>query len=353
MSEPSIDEPAVLTPPPTSTPPRSGRSSGASSDVHDASRAWVDRALVAVGGGAACIVGIVLVGVAVSVLQLSLPSIRQLGFGFVLGRDWDPVHGDLGALPFLYGTMVTAAVALLLAVPVALGVALFLTDLGPLPLRRPVAALVELLAAVPGVVYGLWAAIVLAPLLRNTIEPALEAHAGFLPLFRGPKLGVGLLCASLVLAVMILPTIASMSREVLRAVPSELREGGLALGATRWDVVRRIVLPHAKSGIFGAILLGFGRAVGETMAVAMVVGSRAEITGSLFSPGYTMSSVIANEFAEATSTLHVAALAEIGLLLFAVTLAFNVAARILVARVRGPETALARVLPPPKDDEVA
>jgi phosphate transport system permease protein len=314
-------------------------------------RAWVDRALVAVGGGAACIVGIVLVGVALSVLQLSLPSIRELGFGFVVGRQWDPVHGDLGALPFLYGTIVTALVALALAVPVAIGVALFLTDLGPLLLRRPVAALVELLAAVPGVVYGLWAAIVLAPLLRTTIEPALEAHAGFLPMFRGPKLGVGLLCASLVLAVMILPTIASMSREVLRAVPSELREGGLALGATRWDVVRRIVLPHAKSGIFGAILLGFGRAVGETMAVAMVIGSRADITSSLFSPGYTMSSVIANEFAEATSTLHVAALAEIGLLLFAVTLAFNVAARVLVAKVRGPETALARALPARKERE--
>ena len=352
MSEPSIDDPPILTPPPASTPPRSGRTSAAP-DVLDASRAWVDRALVAVGGAAACVVAIVLVGVALSVLQLSLPSIRELGFGFVVGREWDPVHGDLGALPFLYGTIMTALVALLLAVPVAIGVALFLTDLGPLPLRRPVAALVELLAAVPGVVYGLWAAIVLAPLLRTTIEPALEAHAGFLPLFRGPKLGVGLLCASLVLAVMILPTIASMSREVLRAVPSELREGGLALGATRWDVVRRIVLPHAKSGIFGAILLGFGRAVGETMAVAMVVGSRAEITGSLFSPGYTMSSVIANEFAEATSTLHVAALAEIGLLLFAVTLAFNVAARILVARVRGPEAALARVVQPAKDKEIA
>jgi phosphate transport system permease protein len=337
---------------PASTPPRSGRSAGATPDVLDASRAWVDRALVAVGGAAACVVGIVLVAVAVSVLQLSLPSLRELGFGFVLGRHWDPVHGELGALPFLYGTIVTSLLALALAVPVAIGVAVFLTDLGPLPLRRPVAALVELLAAVPGVVYGLWAAIVLAPLLRTTIEPALEAHAGFLPMFRGPKVGVGLLCASLVLAVMILPTVASMSREVLRAVPSELREGGLALGATRWDVVRRIVLPHAKSGIFGAILLGFGRAVGETMAVAMVVGSRADITGSLFSPGYTMSSVIANEFAEAASALHVAALAEIGLLLFAVTLAFNVAARILVARVRGPETALVRVVPAPARREV-
>lgn len=294
-------------------------------------------------------VGLVLVWIALSVIDLALPSLREFGFGFVVGRRWDPVHGELGALPFLYGTVVTSLVALLLAVPVAIGVALFLTDLGPPSLRRPVAALVELLAAVPGVVYGLWAAIVLAPLLRTTIEPALEAHLGFLPMFRGPKVGVGLLCASLVLAVMILPTIASVSREVLRAVPSELREGGLALGATRWDVVRRIVLPHARAGILGAILLGFGRAVGETMAVAMVVGSRAEITSSLLAPGYTMSSVIANEFAAATSTLHVAALAEIGLVLFAMTLAFNVAARVLVSRVRGSEAAVARVVAPPEE----
>jgi len=335
-----MNEPAALTDPPTSSATHAPRSIG------EPSHALVDRSLVAVGGGAACIVGLVLVAVAVVVLEMALPSLRELGFGFVTGRHWDPVHGDFGALPFLFGTLVTSLVALLLAVPVALGVALFLTDLGPPLLRRPVAALVELLAAVPGVVYGLWAAIVLAPLLRTTVEPALEAHLGFLPMFRGPKVGVGLLCASVVLAVMILPTIASMSREVLRAVPAELREGGLALGATRWDVVRRIVLPHAKSGIFGAILLGFGRAVGETMAVAMVVGSRADITGSLFSPGYTMASVIANEFAEATSTLHVAALAEIGLLLFGVTLAFNVTARLLVSRVRGPEAALARVARP-------
>ena len=289
--------------------------------------------------GGALIAGIVVVILAALVLQMiqaSTPAFGKFGFGFLFSSKWDPVKDDYGALPFLYGTVVTSVVALLLAVPVALGVALFLTDLGPVALRRPVAAVVELLAAVPGVVYGLWAAIVLAPLLRTRVEPALEGSLGFLPFLRGPKVGVGLLCASLVLAVMILPTIASVAREVLRAVPSELREGGLALGATPWDVVRRIVLPHARSGLFGAILLGFGRAVGETMAVAMVIGSRAEITGSLLSPGYTMASVIANEFGEASSTLHVSALAEIGLLLFALTLGFNVGARVLVTRVRGP-----------------
>ena len=298
--------------------------------------AVVDRALVGVGGAAALAVALALVLLAASVAALAVPSIRLLGASFLLGRSWDPVHGELGALPFLFGTVVTSLLALVLSVPVAIAVAIFLTDLGPPPLRRPVAALIELLAAVPSVVYGLWAALVLAPLLRTTIEPMLESVFGSLPFFQGPKLGVGILCAALVLAVMILPTIASVSREVLHAVPSELREGGLALGATPWDVVRLVVLPHARAGVLGAVLLGFGRAVGEAMAVAMVVGSRPEISASLFAPGYTMSSVIANEFAEATSQLHVAGLAEIGMLLFAVTLAFNVAARVLVARVRGP-----------------
>ncbi|MBS2017783.1 MAG: phosphate ABC transporter permease subunit PstC [Deltaproteobacteria bacterium] len=326
----------VVASPRSSAPPESRA-------LADARASLVDRVFVMFGGASASLIGVALVIIALTVLAMAMPSIRDLGASFVVGKGWDAVRGDHGALPFLFGTVVTSLLALGLAVPVAIGVALFLTDLGPPKARRPVAALVELLAAVPSVVYGLWAALVLAPLLRTTLEPALESLLGFLPLFRGPKLGVGLLCASLVLAVMILPTVASVAREVIHAVPSELREGGLALGATRWDVVRCVVLPHARAGIFGAILLGFGRAVGEAMAVAMVVGSRPEITSSLFSPGYTMASVIANEFDEARAPLHVAALAEIGLLLFVVTLAFNVAARGLVARVRGPAFA-ARVV---------
>lgn len=318
--------------------------------IADARSTFVDRAFIAIGGASAAIVGITLVVIALSVIAMAMPSIRALGVSFVVGNGWDALRGDHGALPFLFGTVVTSLLALGLAVPVAIGVALFLTDLGPAQLRRPVAALVELLAAVPSVVYGLWAALVLAPLLRTTIEPALESAFGALPLFRGPKLGVGLLCAALVLAVMVLPTIASVAREVLRAVPAELREGGLALGATRWDVVRRVVLPHARAGILGAILLGFGRAVGEAMAVAMVIGSRPETSSSLFSPGYTMASVIANEFGEARGALHLAALAEIGVLLFVVTLAFNVAARVLVSRVRGPAFA-ARAARPTEDDD--
>lgn len=299
----------------------------------DAPRVNADRLFHGLGAGAAILVALVLVAIAVAVVDLAGPSLRAFGADFVGGRTWSPMRGTYGALPFLYGTAVTSALGLLLAVPVALGVALFLTDLGAPSLRRPVRALVELLAAVPSVVYGLWAANVLAPILRASIEPSLETSVGG-PLFSGPKPGVGLLCGSLVLAVMILPTVASVSREVLAAVPAELREGGLALGATRWDVVRRIVVPHARSGLFGAMLLGLGRAVGETMAMAAVVGSRPEISSSLFSPGYTMASVVANEFPVATDALHVSALAEIGLLLFVVTLVFNIVARLLVARVR-------------------
>ncbi|MBX3228481.1 MAG: phosphate ABC transporter permease subunit PstC [Labilithrix sp.] len=287
-----------------------------------------DRTLGALGAGAAGALALVLIGVAASVVHLAWPSIRENGASFWIGATWDPARGAYGALSFLFGTVVTAAVALLLAVPVGLGVAVFLTDLGPKTMRRPVSALVELLAAVPSVVYGLWAALVLAPLLRDWIEPLLGATG--LPIFRGPYLGVGLLCASLVLAIMVLPTIAAVTRDVLGAVPSELREGALALGATPWDVVRFVVVPHARRGVAGAVLLGLGRAVGETMAVAAVVGSRADVSSSLFAPGYTMASVIANEFPTASTELHVSALAEVGVMLFLVTVAFNVAARVLV-----------------------
>lgn len=287
-----------------------------------------DRAFGALGAGAAGALGLVLIGVAASVVRLAWPSVAQNGASFWLSTTWDPAHGAFGALSFLFGTIVTALVGLLLAVPVGLGVAVFLTDLGPKSLRRPISSLVELLAAIPSVVYGLWAALVLAPMLRDVLEPALGTIGG--PLFRGPYLGVGLLCASLVLAIMVLPTIASVTRDVLRAVPPELREGALALGATPWDVVRFVVVPHARRGVAGAILLGLGRAVGETMAVAAVVGSRPDVSASLFAPGYTMSSVIANEFPTAARELHVSALAEVGVMLFLVTVAFNVAARVLV-----------------------
>jgi phosphate transport system permease protein len=273
-----------------------------------------------------------LIAMAVEMARASAPTFRKFGFGFVGGAVWDPLHEVFGALPFIYGTVVSSLLALLLAVPISFGVAVYLSELAPRSLRHPLGFLVELLAAVPSVVYGLWGVFVLAPWLRSTVEPALAASLGFLPIFRGPHQGYGLLAGGIVLAIMIVPTISSVSREVLSAVPHSLREGALALGATRFETVRLAVLPHARSGLFGAILLGLGRALGETMAVTMVIGNRAEISPSLFAPSYTMASVLANEFTEATGELHLAALAEIGFLLFVVTVLLNVVARLLVGK---------------------
>ncbi|HEX7672179.1 MAG TPA: phosphate ABC transporter permease subunit PstC, partial [Polyangiaceae bacterium] len=255
---------------------------------------------------------------------------------------WDPVRDLFGALPFMYGTVVSSLLALSIAVPIALGVAIFLTELCPVRLRLPLSFVVELLAAVPSVVYGLWGIFALAPLLRDHVEPALKSTLGFLPLFQGPHQGYGMLAGGIVLAIMILPTIASVSREVLKAVPDTLREGAFALGATRWESLRDVVLPFSRSGLLGAVILGLGRALGETMAVTMVIGNRAEIKASLFAPSYTMASVIANEFTEATGDVYLSALAEIGLLLFVVTLLLNIVARLLVWRVARPAAAGAR-----------
>jgi len=280
---------------------------------------------------------VVLAGMALQMTRASAHSIGRFGFSFLTGTSWDPVHEEFGALPFVFGTIVSSAVALCIAVPISLGVAIFLSELAPAWLRRPVGFVVELLAAVPSVIYGLWGIFVLAPWLRETVEPALAATLGRVPglgvFFAGTPRGFGLLAGGLILAIMILPTISSVSREVMRAVPGHLREGALALGATRWETVRAAVLPYARSGIVGAVILGLGRALGETMAVTMVIGNRAEISASLFAPSYTMASVIANEFTEATSDLYLSALAEVGLLLFAVTVALNVVARLLVWRV--------------------
>jgi phosphate transport system permease protein len=232
--------------------------------------------------------------------------------------------------------MVSSLLALALAVPVSLGVAVYLSELCPAYQRGVLGFLVELLAAVPSVVYGLWGVFVLVPWLDRSVEPLLQRTLGFLPIFRGPHQGFGMLAGGLVLAIMILPTISSVSREVLRAVPLSLREGALAIGATRTEMLRLAVLPYARSGLVGAVLLGLGRALGETMAITMVIGNRAEIQASLFAPSYTMASVLANEFAEATAEMHLSALAEIGLLLFLVTVLLNIVARLLVARVGKP-----------------
>jgi phosphate transport system permease protein len=280
---------------------------------------------------AAVIVG--LGAMAAEMAAASLPTLRAFGLGFAVGAVWDPVHGVFGALPFIYGTVVSSLLALAIAVPVSLGVAVYLSELAPEWQRGPLGFLIELLAAVPSIVYGLWGAFALAPWLRSTVEPMLAKTLGFLPFFSGPQQGFGLLAGGIVLSIMILPTIASVSREVLRAVPSSLREGALALGATPTEVVWLSVLPFARSGLVGATLLGLGRALGETMAVTLVIGNRAEISASLFAPSYTMASVIANEFAEATDELHLSALAEMGLVLLLVTVLLNTLARLLVARV--------------------
>lgn len=288
------------------------------------------RRMVLVGGLALVAL---LVAIALELTRASAPSLDAFGFQFLRSTTWDPVREIFGGLPFVYGTIVSSLLALLIAVPISLGVAIFLVELAPPWLRGPVGSMVELLAALPSVVYGLWGIFILVPWLRGSVEPVLGRVLGFLPLFAGPSQGFGMLAGGVVLSIMILPTISSVSREVLLAVPNWLREGALALGTTRWEMIRGTVLPFARSGIIGAIILGLGRALGETMAVTMVIGNRPQIASSLFAPGYTMAAVIANEYTEATGDLHLSALAEIGLLLFAVTLALNALARLLVWRV--------------------
>jgi phosphate transport system permease protein len=286
----------------------------------------------------AALVVAALAAMAIAMIQGSWLALGKFGFGFVVSSVWDPVRDVYGALPFIYGTIASSLLALLLAVPISMGVAIFLSELAPNWLRGVVGFLVELLAAVPSVVYGLWGIFVLAPWLRSSVEPLLARTLGFLPFFQGAQHGFGLLAGGIILAIMVTPTISSVSREVLRAVPSTLREGALGLGATPWEAVRVAVLPYARSGLVGAAILGLGRALGETMAITMVIGNRAEISASLFAPSYTMASVIANEFTEATGRLYLSALSEVGLLLFIVTVLLNVLARLLVWRVgRRPE----------------
>jgi len=260
----------------------------------------------------------------------SRPSLVAFGWKFFTRSAWDPVSGDFGALPFIFGTLATSLLALCMAVPLALGVAVFLTELCPRPLRAPISFLTELLAAIPSVVYGLWAVFVLVPLMRNPIGPFLVKTLGWTGLFSGPNFGVGLLTASIILAIMILPIISSLTRDIMTAVPNSQREAVLALGATRWEMIRIGVLRNSRIGIVGAIMLGLGRALGETMAVTMVIGNHADIGKSLFAPANTLASVIAGEFSEATSDIYLSALIEIGLALFLVTIVVNAIARLMV-----------------------
>jgi phosphate transport system permease protein len=267
--------------------------------------------------------------------RTSGPSIHRFGWGFVTSSQWDPVHELFGALPFIYGTLVSSAIALLVAVPLGLGAAIWLSEAAPKLLKSPVSFLVELLAAIPSVIYGLWAIFALVPLLRDRLEMPLFDKFPNLPILSGNPLGIGMLSGGLILAIMVLPYITSVSQQVLQAVPDSYREGAKAVAATRWETIKIGVLPYAKSGIVGAIMLGLGRALGETMAITMVIGNVPAISSHLFDPGYSMASVLANEFSEATSDMHRAALIEVGLLLFVLTIIVNVFARLLIRKTGG------------------
>lgn len=273
--------------------------------------------------------------IAISIGIAAWPALSHAGLSFITGSKWDVAAGEFGAAPAIYGTLVSSALALVIATPLALGVSVFLSEIAPRWLRQPVGFLVDLLAAIPSVVYGLWGIFVLIPLLRDPIGPFLRdtLHLSSTPFFSGPNYGYSMLAAGMILAIMILPFISAVTREVLLAVPQSQRDAALALGATRWEMIRDAVIPYARSGIIGGIILGLGRALGETMAVTMLIGNRPEISASLFAPGYTMASLIANEFSEATSDAHLSALMAVGAVLFVVTLIVNALARWLVWRV--------------------
>ncbi|HXR97658.1 MAG TPA: phosphate ABC transporter permease subunit PstC [Terriglobales bacterium] len=267
--------------------------------------------------------------------QGSAASRHAFGWGFVVGSSWDPVFNHFGALPFIFGTLVTTAVAIVLAAPLGIGAAIFLAELAPNWLRGPVGYLVELLAAVPSVVYGLWGLFALVPWMRTILEPWLIAHSDNLALFRGAPYGLGFLAAGLVLAIMVIPFVVGLAREAIASVPRVHREAAYALGATKWEAIWQVVLPGARSGIAGGVMLGIGRALGETIAVTMLIGNTPTVSASLLAPGYTLASVIANEFTEATTAIYTSALVEIGLVLFAITLVVNLIARLMVARFAG------------------
>jgi phosphate transport system permease protein len=272
----------------------------------------------------------ILVLIVYELVSRSSLSWHAFGFRFFAGGEWDPVNKQFGAMPFIFGTLVSSLVALIIAVPLAVGVAVFTTEMCPRALRGPLSFFVELLAAIPSVIYGLWAIFVLVPLLSGYVQPFLATTLGWTGLFGGPQYGIGMLAAGVILAIMIIPIISSITREVLMVVPQNQREGVLALGATRWEMIRVGVLRNARAGIVGGVILGLGRALGETMAVTMVIGNNPQIVRSLFAPGYTMASVLANEFSEATGDLYLSSLIEIGLALFFVTIIVNALAQLLV-----------------------
>lgn len=280
----------------------------------------------------ALLVVAILVGIIVVLNIDAAPSIRKFGISFFGSLAWNPVTEEFGALPAIYGTLLSSAISLIIAVPISLGAAIFLVELAPTWIRTPGSFLIEMLAAIPSVIIGLWGLFILVPFVRIPIEKWLGTNLGFLPFFQGPPFGLGFLAAGIILAIMIIPIITAMSRDVMQAVPGSQREAMLALGATRWEMIRQAVIPYCRSGLVGSVILGLGRALGETMAVTMVIGNSYKLTASLFSPGATIASKIASEFSEATGDVFIGSLVELALVLFAVTLLVNVVARLLVWR---------------------
>jgi phosphate transport system permease protein len=301
-----------------------------------------DRVFRVIAYGAALLIMLIAALFIVALVIPALPAITKFGLGFFASRSWDPVRNQFGALTPIYGTLVTSAIALLIAFPIGLGAALFLAEDARLSLLRgPISFLIELLAGIPSVVIGLWAFFILTPLMRDKVDPLLQHTLGFLPLFRGTPTGYGFLTAGLVLAIMVLPIMIALSRDVIRAVPRELREASLALGATNAETIWSVTLPYARVGITGAVLLSLGRALGETIAVTLVIGNTMQISTSLFASGYTLPSVIVNEFTEATGTVYLGSLFYLGVVLVVITIVVNVLARLLIWRFSGSARAAA------------
>jgi len=291
-----------------------------------------DPLLRGLSGLAAAVAVAAILGISYEVTKIASPAISRFGLGFLTVNDWNPVTERFGAAPFLYGTVVTAGIALLLAAPLSIAISVYLTELAPQRLRRPVATLVDMLAAIPTVILGLWGILVLGPFMRDTIEPALKSAFGFLPIFSGDPSAFGYLTAALILTIMITPIITSVTREVFETVPGELKEGFYALGATRWEMVRRVVLPYSRAGIVGGAMLGLGRAIGEAIAVAQVIGGAYGIHASLFHTGGTLAAQIAAQFQGAPNQLQRSSLAYLGLILLVFAVIVNVIARVIVRR---------------------
>ncbi len=274
-----------------------------------------------------------LMGLIVLVLfKESLPSISKFGFGFITSSSWDPVALEFGALPAIYGTVVTSLIAIIIALPISLGIAIFLTEMAPKRLKGPIGVAIELLASIPSIIYGMWGLFILSPLLGDYVEPFIIDYLGFIPLFDGAPLGIGMLPAGFILAIMIIPFISSVSRDIFEMVPPILKESGYGVGATKWEVIRKVVLPFSRSGIVGAVILGLGRALGETMAVTFMIGNSPDISLSLLDPATSISATLANEFTEADHSLYLSSLVELGLLLFVITFVVLGIAKLMIAR---------------------